>query len=208
MRSDGSSARAPHRQLLGGAAARALLACGIMPGPHALPDILAALEGNSREIEAYFAGLPAQAFFSGDEICWGPAHHLSHLTHAHERAARGFAAPGKLPSHERGRSRTFEEVRTAYQTRLAQVPAEQLLQNPLPPRLAPGATQADVVLGFVEASAKVRAAAGEWSETDCDSRAMPHPFLGWLSAREMLLFFVLHDRLHLEGVRRRIEAGA
>jgi len=179
-----------------------------MPAPHALPDILAALETNAREIESYFAGLSRATFFSGNEHEWGPAEHLSHLTHAHERVARGFAAPEKLPPHERGRSRLFAEVCATYETRLAQVPAEQLRQNPLPPRLAAGVTQAEVVRAFAGASAKMRAAAGAWSEADCDSRAMPHPFLGWLSAREMLLFFVHHDRLHLAGVRRRIEAGA
>lgn len=88
------------------------------------------------------------------------------------------------------------------------MPAEQLRPNPLPPRLEPGVTQAAVITGFREANAALLEAAGRWSEADCDSRAMPHPFLGWLSTREMLLFCVHHDRLHLENVRGQFEGDA
>lgn len=178
-----------------------------MPGPHSLPEILAALEANSREIVEYFPSLSREVFFSGDELHWGPAHHLSHLTIAHRRVAKGLAAPETLPPHQRGRSRTFEQVREAYATRMAQVPAEQLRQNPLPPRLEPGTSQTSIVMDYHAACAALREAAGRWSEADCDSRAMPHPFLGWLSTREMLLFFVHHDRMHLDGVRRRFGAN-
>lgn len=179
-----------------------------MSGPHALPAILAALEGNARAIVEYFPSLARETFFSGDELNWGPAHHLSHLTIAHRRVGRAFSEPGKLPPHQRGRSRTYDEVREVYATRLAQVPPEDLRRNPLPPRLEPGMSQTGIVEDFHTASAALRVAAARWSEQDCDSHAMPHPFLGWLSAREMLLFFVIHDRSHLDNVRRRFGGEA
>lgn len=174
-----------------------------MSEPHSLPDILAALESNAHEIEAYFGSLPRHVFFSGDDADWGPAHHLSHLTLAHKRVGKGLADPESLPPHQRGRSRTLDEMRAAYESRMAQVPPEQLRQNPLPPKLAEEASQRDVIREFVTASARLRTAAAGWSEGDCDARAMPHPFMGWVSTREMLLFFVFHDRMHHEGVRRR-----
>ncbi|MCC6348666.1 MAG: DinB family protein [Candidatus Eisenbacteria bacterium] len=180
---------------------------GSVPDPHALPEILAALEANSREIEDFFGGLPNEAFFSGDEQHWGPAHHLSHLSIAHRRVGRGLSTPAKLPRHESARSRTFDQMREAYRARLAQVPPEQLRPNPLPPSIEPGASQRALVDEYRDAAAAMRAAATAWSEDDCDSRAMPHPILGWLSAREMLFFFVHHDRLHLENVRGRLGPG-
>jgi hypothetical protein len=178
-----------------------------MPDPRTLPEILAALEAGSREIETYFLALPHAAFFDGDDARWSPAHHLSHLTLGHKRVARALGSPAALPAHASGRSRGFAEIREIYVTGLPLVPAERLVNNPLPPRLEPDATQSQVVGDYVAASARLREAAAVWSEADCDARAVPHPFLGLLSAREMLFFFVVHDRHHLDGVRRRV-AGA
>jgi hypothetical protein len=174
--------------------------------PSTLPEILEALAAGGREIEAYFLALPNSPFFDGDATHWGPAHHLSHLTIGHKRVARGLGSPALLPANPRGRSRNFEEIRDLYRTGLPLVPKEKLLDNPLPPKLEPGATQADVVAGFVTASAKLREVAATWNEAESDARSLPHPFLGLLSVREMLFFFVVHDRHHLDGVRARFDA--
>lgn len=177
-----------------------------MAAPHSLKEILAALESGAREIEVFFRALPREAFFAGDDERWGPAHHISHLTLAYKRAGRGFASPDGLPPYDGGPARTIEQLGTIYAARISQVPAEQLLRNPLPPRVGPESVQGDLVSEYATASANLREAAGKWSEADCDARAMPHPFLGLLSAREMMLFFVMHDRRHYDGVRRRLEA--
>ena len=179
-----------------------------MSAPYVLKELLAALESGSREIEVFFRALPKEAFFKGDDTRWGPAHHISHLTLAYKRAGRAFAAPDALPPYNGGPARTLEQLSAAYAAKISQVPAEQLLKNPLPPKIGPDSVQADVVSEYVTASAALREAAGRWSDADCDARAVPHPFLGLLSAREMLLFFVMHDRRHYDGVRRRLEGEA
>lgn len=179
-----------------------------MAAPQSLKEILSALESGSRELEVFFRALPRETFFSGDDTNWGPAHHISHLTLAYKRAGRAFAAPGALPPHDGGPARTLEQLSAVYAARISQVPAEQLLRNPLPPRVGPDSVQADLVSEYATASANLREAAGKWTEADCDARAVPHPFLGLLSAREMLLFFVMHDRRHYDGVRRRLEGDS
>jgi hypothetical protein len=175
-----------------------------MTDPHALPEILAALETGTRDIETYFLSIPAAEFFGGDMAHWGPAHHLSHLTLGHVRVGRAFGAPAALPAHPTGASRPFAAIREAYVTGLPKAPPEWLANNPLKPRLAEGATQPQVVADYTGAAERLRAAAAAWSEADADARVVPHPLLGALSAREMLFFFVLHDRHHLDGVRRRL----
>lgn len=177
-----------------------------MPAPYTLKELLAALESGAREIEVFFRALPRDTFFSGDDTRWGPAHHISHLTLAYKRAGRAFAAPAALPPYTGGPARTLEQLSAAYAAKISQVPAEQLLKNPLPPRVGPDSVQADLVSEYASASANLREAVGKWSDADCDARAVPHPFLGLLSAREMLVFFVMHDRRHYDGVKRRLEA--
>ena len=45
----------------------------------------------------------------------------------------------------------------------------------------------------------------EWSESDLDTYAIPHPVLGLLSTRQMLLFVILHNEHHLQPDEKRAE---
>jgi hypothetical protein len=71
--------------------------------------------------------------------------------------------------------------------------------------IAPGTTRTGLVAGFRSASADLRAAAVAWTDDDLDRRALPHPYLGALTVREMLLFCVFHERHHLKQVRARLD---
>ena len=46
-------------------------------------------------------------------------------------------------------------------------------------------------------------AAGGWSEGDLDRVRLPHPLLGTLTVREMLLFALYHGLHHVNSVARR-----
>lgn len=71
--------------------------------------------------------------------------------------------------------------------------------------IAPGLDRAEIVKAFESASASVRTAAEPWTEEALDRHALAHPLVGQLTVREMLLFFVVHERHHLRLVRERIE---
>jgi hypothetical protein len=172
--------------------------------PHTLPELIDAIASGRREIEVYFAALPEAAFFDGDDARWSPAHHLSHLTLGNIRFGRALQGRFVFTDHDTGRSIGIAAVRRLYEETLPTVPAEWLRNNnPNPPRLEPGQTQAEVVAGYAKTSAAMCEAASTWSESSVDAKAIPHPILGPLTVRDMLAFFAVHDRHHLEGVRRR-----
>ena len=52
--------------------------------------------------------------------------------------------------------------------------------------------------------AGVDRAIGKWSEEKLDALQLPHPLLGNLTVREMLLFTLYHQRHHIDVVRRRL----
>lgn len=175
------------------------------PGTKA--EILAALESNARTIESFFATIPERAFFDGSSDQWSPAHHLVHLTRgsvAMERALRS----GTLPLHPTGRSRSYVEVRDAAAADLDSASRDTLLTMGRMVVVEPGVRAADVLGAFLEASARLRNAAGPWTEEAMDGHAVTHPLMGALTVREMLLFFVVHERHHLRGVQRRLAAPA
>jgi nucleoside-diphosphate-sugar epimerase len=177
-----------------------------MPPPATRTEILAALEASGRAAIELCAGIPEAAFFSGDSDHWSPAHHLAHLAQASAAVARGLRS-GRLPLHPTGRSRPYLEVRDAASAAVAATAKPRLLEMGRRVVLTPGAARDDVVREFSAASADLRAAAEEWADEALDRHAMPHPLMGWLTVREMLMFTVFHEKHHTRRMRELVEAA-
>lgn len=176
-----------------------------MQHPATQPEIIEALESNARAIVEFFSRLPDPQFFEGDPDHWGPAHHLLHMTRTSASLEPALRS-GALPLHPTGRSRTYAEVRDAATASLTATPRDRLLEMGRTVVIEPGARRADVVRAFATASAELRAAAAAWTEDALDRHALTHPLIGPLTVREMMLFFVVHERHHLKLVRTWLEA--
>jgi hypothetical protein len=174
-----------------------------MTHPATQLEILAALESNAQTIAAYFSQLPDAVAFDGDADHWSPAHHLVHLTRASVSVERALGS-GSLPLHPTARSRAYAEVRDAATTALAGTSPGRLLEMGRTVAIAPGARWTEVLDAFTSASAALRATASTWPEDALDRHALAHPLMGELTVREMLLFFVVHERHHLRTVQTRL----
>ena len=176
-----------------------------MPHPASKPEIIDALKSNADSIVEFFSSLPDRQFFDGDPDHWSPAHHVRHLTDACASLERAMRST-RLPLHATGRSRTYAEIRDAATDSLMATPKDRLLEMGRTVVIPPGARQEEVVRSFAAASAAVRAAAAAWTQDDMDRHAVLHPLIGELTVREMMLFFVVHERHHLKLVRTRLAA--
>jgi len=177
-----------------------------VPHPSTKAEILAALESNAQGIAQFFSSQPDSMIFTGDLEHWGPAHHLVHLTRASDAVQRALRSR-TLPPHPTGRSRTYAAVRDHATASLGATSKERLLEMGRVVVIAPDVSRDDLVKAFVTASEELRAAAAEWSEEALDRYSLIHPLMGELTVREMLLFFVVHERHHLKLVRTRLEAN-
>ena len=176
-----------------------------MSHPATQLEIITALESSEQSIVAFFSSLSDRRAFEGDAHHWGPAHHLVHLTQASASAERALRS-GALPLHRTGRSRTYADVRDAATAALAGTPKDRLLDMGRTVVIPSGAGLADLTNAFAGASAGLRAAASTWAEDALDRHALAHPLMGELTVREMLLFFIVHERHHLKIVRARLES--
>jgi RimJ/RimL family protein N-acetyltransferase len=176
------------------------------PTPWTGPELAAALERSARRTGEFFIQLSPAAFTAGDRRHWSPAHHLGHLILSHAAVARAFRLGRRLPAHETGRSRGYHELAGVALAGLRAAAPEWLADNPFTFEPGPEPDAAAMARQLADASAPTRAALREWSESDLDTRAIAHPLAGPLTAREMLLFMLLHDRHHVLGVRRRLRA--
>jgi hypothetical protein len=171
---------------------------------HSAADLLAALRSDGDRVAAFFRAIPEERFFAGSDTDWSPAHHAEHLALAHTTVARGLRAGGRLPVHASGVSRTYVQVRDTYRATLAATPAAFLRANPFAPTIHTGSGARAVVQRYEDAHALLCAAAGSWSETELDARAVSHPLLGPLSMREMLYFMLYHDAHHAAVVAAKL----
>ena len=172
-----------------------------MHDPFTREELIAALAARSREVAQRLEGFSAPEFLVGSTKAWGPAQHATHLAFSHERVARAFRAGRALPAAS-GPSRGYDAVRDAYLSALATAPSALLTANADTGALEEATSPAAVVARYTTASTALRDAAGAWSEPELDARAIPHPLLGPIPAREMLLFMLYHDLHHLEGMQR------
>ena len=71
--------------------------------------------------------------------------------------------------------------------------------------IPPGTSRADVVTAFTVRERRASRRGGGVDRGRPGSPTIMHPLMGELTVREMLLFFVVHERHHLKLVRTRLE---
>ena len=182
-----------------------------LQSPYTHAELIHALAAAEREVGEFFGSLRADEFVLRSGAAWTPAEHLEHLDIAVSAVARGFAmAPWLLRlrfGRPRRASRSYEALRDDYLARLAQ--GARASGRFVPGRA--GAMDDDPIVRrtrllsrWYHVNEKLRSALEEWTEPNLDRIQLPHPILGRITAREMVLFVIYHNHHHIAAVRRRI----
>ncbi|MEM7584440.1 MAG: DinB family protein [Acidobacteriota bacterium] len=181
-----------------------------MTEPQTHEELIAALEIVHVEAAEAFADLPESQFFErpAPEV-WSAAENVVHLI----KSVRAVASALRLPKLSlrvmfgaaKG-SRSYAELCDVYLERLAQ---GGVASGPyVPDRLTPengdeaSAARARALRGWEKASRNLVSELTPWSDAALDKYRLPHPLLGKLSVREMLMFTHYHNLHHLKLVRR------
>jgi hypothetical protein len=175
--------------------------------PYAHAEIAQSLAERREDVAAFFGAIAPERFFAGDASAWGPAHHLGHLAIAHVAVARALRRPDALPACEPAPARRLAAMREAYLATLGQAPKAFLAANPFTAKIPEGATVESCVAAYRDADAALVTALAAIGDATLDGRMIPHPLLGPIRVREMLLFILLHDQHHVDGVRRMLVGG-
>jgi hypothetical protein len=180
--------------------------------PRTGAEIIAALQEVHRESVAYWATLSDAEFFAPIGTAWSPAENVRHLSKSMRAVQQGMRLPPFLVrlifGRARGDARDYETIRTVYRERLAKgASAGRFAPSPKSPA-ADAASERRRIMRAHEASVDALIARiAQWSEADMDALALPHPLLGPLSVREMVLFTVYHNTHHVQNVQRLRAAG-
>ncbi len=172
-----------------------------MTGPEILPLLLQAHVDYIADIRQ----LDAAQFESAPEGKWSPGEQTDHLLTSIKLMVPAFKLPKLVLRQRFGKanrpSRSYDDLVARYQEKLK-------LGGKSPERFAPAkitVADRDALLEKLEKTAeKLVKLVGKWSEADLDAYILPHPLLGKVTIREMMMFTVYHVGHHRNIVQRMV----
>ncbi len=176
-------------------------------------EIIEALEHAHEDAVEYWSGYATPEFFAPMGSRWSAAEHVRHLTRAMSpllpvlrvpRAALRFAFGAATTP-----SRSYADMERAYVAVLSNGGTAGRFAPP-PDRHAPDVVRRNAIMdAHSETLRGMTQAMERWSEAQLDAHRLPHPLLGKLTVREMMLFTLLHNQHHVQvAEQRRLETGS
>ncbi len=176
-------------------------------------EIIEALESAHEAAVEYWAAFTTPEFFAPIGTHWSPAEHVRHLTRSMApllpvlrvpRAALRFAFGAATAP-----SRSYVQIEALYAKALNDGGTAGRFTPPAD-RHAPDIIRRNAIMdAHSETLRGMTQAMERWTEAQLDAHRLPHPLIGKLTVREMMLFTLLHNQHHVAvAEKRRVEAGA
>ena len=176
--------------------------------PFSKEEILTAFEAESAAVAEFFQSISQDEFFEAPQGIWSPAGNLVHLIKSVSPIGRALGVPKAALRLRFGKakhaSRSLAEVRAAYMVFVA---AGKAISTPeYEPQVVENtqAEQQKIFEKWQQKNESLAAGIAGWSEEDLDFYQLPHPLIGNLTMREMLLFTLYHNMHHVNDVSRLI----
>ncbi len=179
---------------------------------HTKNEIVAELVSLHQQSTEFWKRFADQEFFARFGSAWSPAETVRHL----DRSIKPLTQALRLPvpmiwllfGPARAPSRSYVAVREAYHERLAGgLTAGRFTPPPEPDPAEPASARRELMARRELRARALTAAIERWEESDLDRCRLPHPGLGKLTVREMLLFTVYHNLHHVLNVARKLEVA-
>lgn len=167
-------------------------------------EILSRLDAIDAEAGAYWKGFGDAEFFAPIGEAWSPAENVRHLSKSIRPVTRAlgmvrfvlrvmFGAPRRA-------SLSYDGLVEKYRAALAAGGEA----GRFAPSQSASRDRETILRHYAEANRELRAAIERWPDKALDRYQLPHPLLGKLTVREMLMFTLYHQGHHLDGVKKRL----
>lgn len=138
-------------------------------------------------------------WIKGPEGKWTTGQHIYHLIVSAQALNKALLLPKIVLSSKFGKSnratRTYDEVVLKYNTKLAENPnVESPLNKDM--RLPTIKQKQEVINTLTKEKNTLLKRIGKWKEKDLDTYILPHPLLGRMPIREMMMFMGYHTEHH------------
>ena len=173
-------------------------------------EIAEAIEATHEVGVAYWSAYTTPEFFAPLGGHWSASEHVRHLTRSMRPIVTALGVPRVVLRVAFGaaarESRTLSELQAAYHAAL-DAGGTAGRYAPPPDRATPDMARRDEIMDtHSETLRSLTRAMKRWSEAQLDASLLPHPLLGRVTMREMMLFAVIHNQHHVDvAERRRLE---
>lgn len=169
-----------------------------------LTELLPNLEVLQRDGQQFWQHFTPETFVTKVDRTWSPAENVVHLLKSTRPVVRALKLPrwllGLLFRKATAPSRHWLPLREAYLQKLA-TGTEAGSYGPTTRRYEdPARAQQQLVGKLNDALSQLRSALERWNDADLDRYQLPHPALGKLTVREMVMFTLFHYEHHVKKV--------
>ncbi len=169
--------------------------------------IIEALEAVHEAGVEYWSDFTTPEFFAPIGAHWSPAEHVRHLTRAMTPLLPVLRVPRLAlrmmfgsPSYP---SRSLEALAAQYAKALAAGGTAGRFAPPPDHATANLVRRNEIMDAHSETLRGLTQSMEKWTESQLDAYRLPHPLLGRLTVREMMLFTLLHNEHHVRVCERR-----
>jgi uncharacterized damage-inducible protein DinB len=182
--------------------------------PYTKRTLIPALQKVAEHVTESFKALNLDELFDRPDTGWSSADHLRHLIKSNRPILKALRAPKLFLLVRFGMSRTpslrFSEIEERYLKELkrglqAGKYAPEFKEKPYTEDEA-HAERIRIIKTWIKLGKSIIAALTSWSENDLDRYRLPHPAMGKLSMRELLMFTLYHNLHHTNNVQKRLQS--
>jgi len=170
-----------------------------------ITEITTKLDNSFQDVSAWIKAQEDQRFILGPEGKWKTSGHLDHLTQTAEMVVKGLRMPKLVLRWKFGKTnrpiRSYDEVAQRYNERLSKVPAG--VTSPMTIRDFSIKEKSKCVDAFEQAGKKLSETAVKWSDKKLDAVLLPHPLMGRMPVRELLMWTSYHNYHHLRILKEK-----
>lgn len=182
--------------------------------PYTKRTLIPALQKVSEYVTDTFKALSLDDLFERPPNGWSAADHLRHLLKSNRPILKALRAPKIFLLLRFGMSRQpsqrFAQIEERYLKELqrglqAGRYAPEFKEKPYTEAEAEE-ERVKIIKSWIKLGKAIVLALNGWSESDLDRYRLPHPALGKLTVREMLMFTLYHNLHHTNGVQKRLQS--
>lgn len=164
----------------------------------------------NEKFDALYAWLKAQPDQAFEETYkegkWTTAQHVDHLIKSTNALSNAMSYPKIALRYKFGTcnrpERSLPEIIDKYREKLKTVDTKEFNSTgAFAPRMLKSSDKERTIQELIEAENKLLRKSGKWSEAALSKYVLPHPAMGRMTIRELLIFTAFHTEHHLNNLK-------
>lgn len=164
------------------------------------------LSAKYQDLENWVSDHPVEKWIEGPEGKWTTGQHIVHLIQSLKPLNRALRIPKPLLRYKFGLSnrdtRTYDEVVERYNRRLSAVGqvVSPYSRNMTPPTIQ---EKEEILIALNKQVEVLSKRMSRWKEYDLDRYILPHPLMGRMTIREILMWTAYHAEHHYKILKEK-----